>query len=64
MNWFGWLWTGSRWERVSGPHETLSACSKALASIGQERGVPERLQVMTGGGVPQMAPRTPNKEQP
>jgi hypothetical protein len=55
MQWFGWIWIG-QWERVTGPHETPSLCSRALDKIGVERGVPGRHQVMTGGGPPTFTP--------
>jgi hypothetical protein len=58
MNWFGWIWDGASWERVCGPHSTLSACSRALGAIGQECGVPVCLQMMTAGGAPRFTPRT------
>jgi hypothetical protein len=56
MNWYGWLWSRGRWERVcSAP--TLGACASQLGRIGGRRGIPARWQVMTGGGPPTFTPR-------
>lgn len=52
MSWYGWLRIGGRWKRVTGPHPSLSACSRALEVIAQECGVKGRDQCMTTGAVP------------
>lgn len=56
MDWYGWLWNGSQWERVCGPFASLSDCSRALGRIGTERGIPGKQQVMTGGSQPRFVP--------
>lgn len=56
MEWYGWTYEKGKWQRVTGPHETLSACSRALTKIGKARRVPDRFQVMTGGGPPRFVP--------
>lgn len=50
--WYGWVFENNFWHRVTGPHETLSACSHALEKIAVARGVKCRDQCMTTGGVP------------
>jgi hypothetical protein len=56
VTWFGWLWVDG-WERVcSAP--TIGECARELGRIGEQRGVPTWLQVLTGGAPPSLTPRT------
>jgi hypothetical protein len=55
-DWHGYFWQSGRWHRVTGPHPSLSACSRALTLIGKARGVPDSHQGMTTGDVPRWRP--------
>ena len=57
MNWFGWGWTRSGWVRLCGPHPTIGECSHQLRKVWEERGIPDRRRVMTGGAPPSFTPR-------
>jgi hypothetical protein len=48
VEWFGWIWKGNTWQRVTDPHATLSECSRALSRIGKARRVPERANKYPG----------------
>jgi hypothetical protein len=66
MSWYGWLWSRGQWERVCSA-ATLGACASQLGRIGGRRGIPTRLQVMTGGGPPTFQPAgysTPTEKDP
>jgi hypothetical protein len=53
--WWGWLWTGGRWERVASGH-SLATCGKKLAREARRRGIPDKFSVLTGGGTPGYTP--------
>jgi len=42
MEWFGWIWESNTWQRVTGSHAALSACSQVLSNLGKVRRVPDR----------------------
>jgi hypothetical protein len=61
MTWHGFLWIDGAWERVcSAP--TIGEAARELGRIGEERGVPTWLQVLTGGCPPSFCPKARRRE--
>jgi hypothetical protein len=56
MSWYGWVWQFGEWHRVTGPHNGLSLCSRALGHVAKGRKVPGRHQAMTTGAPPTFTP--------
>jgi hypothetical protein len=54
--WWGWLFVHGRWERVASGN-SLGSGGKRLAREARRRKVPDRLSMMTGGGMPTYVPR-------
>jgi hypothetical protein len=52
--WYGWAKIARKWERLTGPHEGLTAASRALDDEVRRRGlvVPSRNQALTTGALP------------
>ena len=52
MDWYGWVKIQGQWQRVTGPHPNLSACSRALEKIATAKKVKNLDQRMTTGCYP------------
>jgi hypothetical protein len=55
MTWYGFIWTGTAWERVC-TGDDLGECHRRLNRIADDRGVKDSFCVMTGGGAPTFVP--------